>query len=136
VASVRSPEVNRDLCAVNVTHASPRRQASPHRLRACPGAAREVPQGCARRRLARRSQWIRSEAVMTTDIACPICRGGVLTRAEGKLEQSGDSYLPTVVWSCALCGYTRYEPAPHVRWEAERTPAAPPAEDGTPRRAA
>jgi hypothetical protein len=52
-----------------------------------------------------------------TEIACPICNGGALVRGEGKLEQSGDSYLPTVVWSCGCCGYARYEPARGMRWQ-------------------
>jgi hypothetical protein len=51
-----------------------------------------------------------------TEIACPICRGGALVRGEGKLEQSGDSYLPTAVWSCGCCGYARFEPAVGRRW--------------------
>lgn len=47
---------------------------------------------------------------------CPMCREGELAAAEGRLEQSGDSYLPTTVWSCGTCGYTRYAPALHARW--------------------
>lgn len=66
---------------------------------------------------------------MTTDVMCPICRGGVLARGEGKLDQSGDSFLPTVRWRCALCEYTRYEPATHARWRPgpaqEETAAEP-----------
>lgn len=54
---------------------------------------------------------------MTTDVVCPICRGGVLSRGDGRLEQSGDSYLPTVVWACPRCAYTRYEPAPRAHWQ-------------------
>ncbi len=63
-----------------------------------------------------------------TEIACPICRAGTLARGEGKLEQSGDSYLPTVVWSCACCGYARFEPALGRRWRPEHVAAleAPP----------
>lgn len=67
---------------------------------------------------------------MTTDVVCPICRGGVLSRGEGKLEQSGDSYLPTVVWSCPRCAYTRYEPATHARWQADGAPAEAPSTVG------
>ena len=54
---------------------------------------------------------------MTTDVPCPVCRGGGLVREEGRLEQSGDSYLPTAVWRCACCGYTRWEPAERARWQ-------------------
>lgn len=71
-----------------------------------------------------------------TDITCPICRGGVLSRGEGKLEQSGDSYLPTVVWSCALCEYRRYEPATGARWRSAAEPAPAPAVAAPARRAA
>ncbi len=53
-----------------------------------------------------------------TDIACPICNASTLVRGEGKLEQSGDSYLPTVVWSCGCCGYARFEPALGRKWQA------------------
>jgi hypothetical protein len=58
-----------------------------------------------------------------TEIACPVCHAGALARGEGKLEQSGDSYLPTVVWSCACCGYARFEPALGRRWRPEHAPA-------------
>ncbi len=51
-----------------------------------------------------------------TEIACPLCRAASLSRGEGKLDQSGDSYLRTVVWTCACCGYARYEPALRERW--------------------
>jgi hypothetical protein len=69
---------------------------------------------------------------------CPICRDGVLTRSEGRLDQSGDSYLPTVVWTCERCEYTRYEPALHARWRpgAEPDLAAPVAAQAVARRAA
>ncbi len=53
-----------------------------------------------------------------TEIACPICHAGPLARGEGKLDQSGDSYLPTVVWSCGCCGYAHFEPALGRRWRA------------------
>lgn len=49
---------------------------------------------------------------------CPMCREGELAATEGRLEQSGDSYLPTTVWSCATCGYTRFAPALHARWRS------------------
>lgn len=76
------------------------------------------------------------EAAMTTDVMCPICRGGVLAREEGKLEQSGDSFLPTVRWRCALCEYTRYEPAPHARWQPGPAQEEPAVEAPAPHRRA
>lgn len=71
------------------------------------------------------------------DVACPMCRDGILERREGRLDQSGDSYLPTIVLRCPRCEYARFQPAVHARW----VPAvAPPLEvtvarDGSPRRA-
>ena len=74
--------------------------------------------------------------------ACPICRQGTLERGEGRLDQSGDSYLPTTAWRCPRCEYARFEPVPQGRWvpasapvammptasrAAEPEPAAPPA---------
>ena len=75
------------------------------------------------------------------EITCPICRGGSLVRGEGKLEQSGDSYLSTVVWSCARCEYKQYEPATGAHWRSAAEPPAAPAPDAdlaapAPRRAA
>ncbi len=58
------------------------------------------------------------------EIACPICHAGPLARGEGKLDQSGDSYLPTVVWSCGCCGYARFEAATGRRWRAGEEEAA------------
>ncbi len=57
-----------------------------------------------------------------TDIACPVCNGATLVRGEGKLDQSGDSFLPTVVWSCGCCGYARFEPARDRKWRAAEGP--------------
>ncbi len=57
-------------------------------------------------------------------LTCPCCKAGTLSRGEGRLDQSGDSYLPTVVWSCGRCGYSRYDAATGKRWR----PAAPAAE--------
>lgn len=48
--------------------------------------------------------------------SCPICHDGVLERVPGRLDQSGDSYLPTVVWRCPRCEYGRFEPALGTRW--------------------
>ncbi|HUL60288.1 MAG TPA: hypothetical protein VLU43_13480 [Anaeromyxobacteraceae bacterium] len=58
---------------------------------------------------------------------CPFCDAGVLERADGRLDQSGTTYLPTVVHSCSICGYARYEPALHAAWRADGAgPEAPP----------
>jgi uncharacterized Zn finger protein len=47
---------------------------------------------------------------------CPMCSDGEVTRSEGRLEQSGNTYLPTSMWTCNTCGYVRYEPAVVVHW--------------------
>ncbi len=47
---------------------------------------------------------------------CPMCAEGEVSRTEGKLEQSGATYLPTSVWRCNSCGYVRYDPAPSAQW--------------------
>jgi hypothetical protein len=66
-----------------------------------------------------------------------MCHDGVLSRSEGRLDQSGDSYLPTMVWTCARCEYTRYEPALHAQWRRGAEPeVADPAAVAAPRRAA
>jgi hypothetical protein len=57
-----------------------------------------------------------------TEILCPTCHGGVLTRGQGRLDQSGDCYLETVVFRCARCEYTRYEPAVRARWRSAAEP--------------
>jgi hypothetical protein len=51
-----------------------------------------------------------------SNLACPMCRAGILRREEARLDQSGDSYLPTVAWRCPRCEYARFEPAVHGRW--------------------
>jgi ribosomal protein L37AE/L43A len=56
--------------------------------------------------------------------ACPICRQGTLERGEGRLDQSGDSYLPTAVWRCPRCEYARFEPVPQGRWVPAAAPVA------------
>lgn len=68
------------------------------------------------------------------EITCPVCHGGALSRGQGRLDQSGDTFLATVVWSCARCGYARYQPAVHARWRPAEgvhpeLPPAAPAED-------
>ncbi len=49
---------------------------------------------------------------------CPMCADGEVRRSEGKLEQSGATYLPTAVWTCNVCGYVRYDPATDARWRS------------------
>ncbi len=55
---------------------------------------------------------------------CPICAAGEMVRREGKLDQCGDTYLPTTVSTCTICGYAKFEPALGVHWksDAETTP--------------
>ena len=43
-------------------------------------------------------------------------------RGEGQLEQSGDTWLPTTVWTCRRCGYARYEPALEAHWRSAPEP--------------
>jgi hypothetical protein len=50
---------------------------------------------------------------------CPICAAGEMVRREGRLDQCGDTYLPTTVSTCTLCGYAKFEPALGVRWKAD-----------------
>ncbi len=59
---------------------------------------------------------------MVYDTGCPMCHDGVLLRTEGRLDQSGDSYLPTAVWTCPRCEYSRFEPALNVRWRSALKP--------------
>ncbi len=72
---------------------------------------------------------------MSDPRACPICAAGEMVRSAGKLEQSGDTYLPTTVSACTLCGYAKFEPAIGVHWRAEAE-EPPPAVIVGPRRAA
>lgn len=67
---------------------------------------------------------------------CPMCAQGEVTRAEGCLDQSGATYLPTSVWSCDVCGYVRYDPAPSARWQAMKCAEANPVADDLHRAAA
>jgi len=55
---------------------------------------------------------------MSEPRACPICRSGQLTRREGRLDQSGETYLPTSVLGCTVCGYVKWQPALGVRWRS------------------
>ncbi len=59
---------------------------------------------------------------MPENVQCPMCDDGVAVRGEGRLEQSGDTWLPTTVWTCGRCGYARYEPAPDARWRCAAEP--------------
>jgi len=63
---------------------------------------------------------------MPENVHCPMCDDGVAVRGEGRLEQSGDTWLPTTVWTCDRCGYARYEAALGARWRAETEPGSPP----------
>jgi rubredoxin len=54
---------------------------------------------------------------------CPICAAGDVVPTAGRLDQSGETYLPTVVWACNTCGYARYEPAVHAGWQPRHAPA-------------
>lgn len=61
---------------------------------------------------------------MPENVHCPMCDDGVAVSSEGRLEQSGDTWLPTTVWTCRCCGTARYEPALGARWRAEPAPEA------------
>jgi rubredoxin len=67
---------------------------------------------------------------------CPMCQAGEIARCEGRLEQSGYTYLPTTLWSCGVCGYARYEPAVGTHWISMETRAEAPAAVTSIRRAA
>lgn len=56
---------------------------------------------------------------MPDNVHCPMCSDGVAVRRDGRLEQSGDTFLPTTVWTCDRCGYARYEAALDARWRVE-----------------
>jgi hypothetical protein len=53
---------------------------------------------------------------MTRRAKCPMCKDGMLTASEGKLDQSGGTYLPTTTWSCDVCGCVRYDGAKASAW--------------------
>lgn len=58
---------------------------------------------------------------------CPMCPDGEVVRSEGRLDQCGETYLPTVVWGCTTCGYARYEPATGAAWRGRYDDVADPA---------
>jgi len=66
---------------------------------------------------------------------CKVCGNGEVQPHAGRLEQSGDTYLPTIVWACATCGFSRFEPAVGAHWRAAGALDAPEA-PVRPRRAA
>jgi hypothetical protein len=72
---------------------------------------------------------------MTERARCPICGQSEVRSAEGALDQSGTTYLPTTVWTCDACGCVRYEPAPSARWRPLE-PDAPEPQDVLERAAA
>jgi hypothetical protein len=49
---------------------------------------------------------------------CTMCEAGEIEVHSGRLDQSGETYLPTTVWCCGTCGFTRFAPALGVRWRA------------------
>lgn len=63
---------------------------------------------------------------MTEHDCCPICQAGEIVRCEGRLDQSGYTYLPTTLWSCTVCGYARFEPALSAHWRPLEAAAALP----------
>jgi hypothetical protein len=63
---------------------------------------------------------------MSDPRSCPICHHAGMVRSEGRLDQSGDTFLPTILSSCGVCGYTKFDPAVGVRWKSEPVVAAPP----------
>lgn len=68
-------------------------------------------------------------SAMIEGTRCPICRAGCIHRGEGRLDQSGGTYLPTTVWTCDVCGYAQYEAALGTPWrprEARPVEIAPP----------
>ncbi len=57
---------------------------------------------------------------------CPMCQAGEMARSEGRLDQSGYTYLPTTCWSCAICGFARFEPALGAHWRSMENAAEEP----------
>ena len=55
---------------------------------------------------------------MTRTAKCPMCTDGILTRTDGKLDQSGETYLPTAIWACDTCGCVRYDAAKVAAWKS------------------
>ena len=39
---------------------------------------------------------------------CPQCKEGILVAGDGQLDQSGQTHLPTTVFSCSRCGYQNW----------------------------
>jgi len=79
----------------------------------------------------------RKERLMYATAPCPNCAHGVLSSSEGKLDQCGNTYLPTILWTCDTCGLERYEPATLARWRPVGSgDAMTPAGDSLIRRAA
>jgi len=66
---------------------------------------------------------------MSRSIRCPMCDGGELVRSEGRLDQSGDTYIPTIVWSCPICEFASWEPAVGVHWRCASPDAPEPLPD-------
>lgn len=62
---------------------------------------------------------------MTEGARCERCLAGVIRRTEGKLDQCGNTYLPTTVWTCDVCGLASYEPARGTSWRTTDTGPEP-----------
>ncbi len=62
---------------------------------------------------------------MTEGARCERCLAGSIHRGQGRLDQSGNTYLPTTVWTCDVCGFAAYEPALGTRWRALDTGPEP-----------
>lgn len=43
---------------------------------------------------------------------CPYCHKSDLVEGVGRLDQSGEQYLPTRTWTCDGCGYKDWERVP------------------------
>lgn len=55
---------------------------------------------------------------MSESDRCPVCGNPEMRHGEGRLDQCGLTYLPTTVWSCPVCNFAWYAPAPTVHWQA------------------
>jgi hypothetical protein len=49
-----------------------------------------------------------------------ICCGTEMKRSEGRLEQSGQTHLPTIVWTCETCNTQHWDAARNVPWQTTK----------------
>lgn len=49
---------------------------------------------------------------------CSMCQAGEIRQSQGRLDQCGNTYLPTTVWTCDVCGFARYEAARDVPYRS------------------